>query len=427
MTKASDILPMVEVSGLTKSFSNKNKLRENLRETVTRLLSRRKTSGTDFVAVNNVSFSVAKGEIFGIMGANGSGKSTILKILSKITPPDAGTVVLNGTLTSILEIGTGFHPDLSGRDNIMLTGSLLGISKAVLDQKMQSIAAFSELEDFLDTPVKYYSSGMFIRLAFSIVSELQTDIILLDEVMAVGDASFSLKSLDRIRTLAENGKTIIMVSHDPTVITQLCNRCMILKAGKVLAIGEASETVAKYTEEAVLDRQQRTLSNKTSRTGNQSGQIVSPSLIEQMAVLQDGKELPDYQNNRPLTIRFSLVKSSENKIRIALAFNHQISIPVFSATPSRATQRGDVADNEKPGIYDYELTLPAHFFNQGIYTVDFYLTDERNVLIEKIMQAISFRVKRISENNDPKETFNFLGGYSGPLVQVFDWKAEKRT
>ncbi|MCO5249514.1 MAG: ATP-binding cassette domain-containing protein [Chitinophagales bacterium] len=360
------------------------------------------------------------------MGRNGSGKSTLLKILSSITLPDSGKAIINGSFSSILEIGTGFHPDLSGRDNIYLAGSMLGFHKNTLDAKFKKILEFSEIGDFIDTPVKYYSSGMFIRLAFSIVSELQSDIILLDEVMAVGDSSFSLKSFDKIKSLTEDGKTVIMVSHDPMLITQLCNRCMVLENGKVLAIGKSVEIVANYEEEAIEERLHRIIVQKAIEPKTNIEQNLS-SHLKSIKILQDGIIKKEYLNSKLILIQFDIEKKDTRNIKIALAFNYQITIPVLSATPSRNISENQTESNSKPGLYTYTLSLPENYFNHGIYSIDLFLSDEDNCLIEKIGQAVFFKVVRIEENEDIKDDFNFLGSYSGPLVPVLDWKVEKRS
>jgi lipopolysaccharide transport system ATP-binding protein len=197
-------------------------------------------------ALNNVNFQVKKGEFLGIIGPNGAGKSTILKIISKITKPTQGFVSINGRVGALIEIGAGFHPDLTGRENIYLNGSILGLKKKEIDEKFDRIVEFSELEQFLDTPVKRYSSGMYVRLGFSVAAHLDPDILLIDEVLAVGDMSFQEKCLNRIRHLKENKTTVVFISHNLGAVQKVCNRAIYLKEGQIAVKGETAMVINDY-------------------------------------------------------------------------------------------------------------------------------------------------------------------------------------
>lgn len=201
-------------------------------------------------ALEGVSFAVEKGETIGIIGANGAGKSTLLKILSRITAPSAGKVYLDGRVSSMLEVGTGFHQELTGRENIYLNGSILGMSKKEIDSKIESIIEFSECADFIDTPVKRYSSGMYVKLAFAVASHLESEIVIMDEVLAVGDMKFQQKCLAKMKEIAETeGRTILYVSHNMDTIRKLCKRCIVLQAGKIVLDGSVDEAIKMYTGE----------------------------------------------------------------------------------------------------------------------------------------------------------------------------------
>lgn len=200
-----------------------------------------------FMALDGISFEVKKGERLGIIGGNGAGKSTTLKILSRVTAPTEGTVYINGRISSMLEVGTGFHPELTGRENIYLNGAILGMTKAEVDQKMDAIIEFSECGKFIDTPVKRYSSGMYVKLAFSVAAHLDSEIMIMDEVLAVGDMKFQQKCLKKMQDVAENeGRTILYVSHNMNTIRQLCNRCVVLQKGKLVYDGEVEEAISIY-------------------------------------------------------------------------------------------------------------------------------------------------------------------------------------
>jgi len=204
------------------------------------------TRREDFWALKDVNFDVQRGQALGIIGHNGAGKSTILKLLSRITTPTEGEIMINGRLSALIEVGSGFHPELTGRENVYLNGSILGMMRREITEKLDSIVEFAELRQFIDTPVKRYSSGMYVRLGFSIAAHLNPDILLLDEVLAVGDASFQQKCIERIMELQNGGTTIVFISHDLRAVQKLCDRVILLKKGKIEADGDPEETIALY-------------------------------------------------------------------------------------------------------------------------------------------------------------------------------------
>nr|WP_300304527.1 ABC transporter ATP-binding protein [uncultured Anaerostipes sp.] len=207
-----------------------------------------------FTALDGVSFSVRKGETVGLIGSNGAGKSTLLKLISRITAPTDGRICIDGRVSSMLEVGTGFHQELTGRENIYLNGSILGMSKAEIDQKIDSIIEFSECQKFIDTPVKRYSSGMYVKLAFAVASHLESEIMIMDEVLAVGDMKFQQKCLNKMKEIAESeGRTIIYVSHNMDTIHKLCKRCIVLNHGKVAFDGATNEAVKIYLGDTIRE------------------------------------------------------------------------------------------------------------------------------------------------------------------------------
>lgn len=197
-------------------------------------------------ALQDVSFTVGQGEVLGVIGHNGAGKSTLLKILSRITPPSTGRVILNGRVSSLIEVGTGFHPDLTGRENIYLNGTILGMTKGEVDRKFDEIVAFAEVEPFIDTPVKRYSSGMRVRLAFAVSAHLEPEILLVDEVLAVGDAAFQKKCLGKMGEVAVGGKTVFFVSHNMNAVQRLCSKAVVLQKGLVISEGSVEPTISQY-------------------------------------------------------------------------------------------------------------------------------------------------------------------------------------
>ncbi|MBL8908556.1 MAG: ATP-binding cassette domain-containing protein [Rhizobiales bacterium] len=206
----------------------------------------------EFWALRDIDFEIARGEVVGIIGRNGAGKSTLLKILSRITEPSAGRVEIRGRVASLLEVGTGFHPELTGRENIYLNGAILGMTRAEIRAKFDEIVAFAEVEKFLDTPVKRYSSGMYVRLAFAVAAHLEPEILVVDEVLAVGDAEFQKKCLGKMKDVAGHGRTVLFVSHNMAAVTALCTRALMLKSGTVACDGDVTGTVARYLSDAEM-------------------------------------------------------------------------------------------------------------------------------------------------------------------------------
>ena len=209
----------------------------------------------EFWALNEVSFEIQRGEVVGIIGRNGAGKSTLLKILSRITEPTKGRITLGGRVASLLEVGTGFHPELSGRENIYLNGAILGMTKAEIRAKFDEIVDFAEIEKFLDTPVKRYSSGMYVRLAFAVAAHLEPEILIVDEVLAVGDSQFQAKCLGKMENAASGGRTVLLVTHNMLITRRLCSKAMLLEAGRIRGFGETAGIVSDYEERGLSQSQ----------------------------------------------------------------------------------------------------------------------------------------------------------------------------
>ena len=255
----------IHVEGLSKSFRLGHRLTyhrfseflENIAKNVTRLPKRFLKSGEaetpisagSFMALDEISFDVKKGEVFGIIGRNGAGKSTLLKLLARIMRPTRGRIEIRGRVGSLLEVGTGFHPELTGRENIFLNGAVLGMTRREILKKFDEIVEFSEVERFLDTAVKYYSSGMYVRLAFAVAAHLEPEILIVDEVLAVGDGAFQQKCMGKMGASSREGKTVLIVSHSLPVITNLCQRAILLEGGKIVAMGPPADVVRKYLSE----------------------------------------------------------------------------------------------------------------------------------------------------------------------------------
>ena len=251
--------PMIEVQHLSKEYriGHEQHHDETLREVMTRMVKAPFRSQSEkaanegfrhFWALNDVSFNVAEGDVLGIVGGNGAGKSTLLKILARITDPTKGMVKIRGRMASLLEVGTGFHPELTGRENIFLNGATLGMRRAEITANFDEIVAFAEVEQFIDTPVKRYSSGMYVRLAFSVAAHLRPEILVVDEVLAVGDVAFQKKCLGKMSEVSRGGRTVLFVSHNMAAVENLCNRGVVLNKGNLVFDGTSRDAIQHYLE-----------------------------------------------------------------------------------------------------------------------------------------------------------------------------------
>ena len=263
-----------------------------------RLLGREVPPREEFWALRDVSFSLKRGDTLGLIGRNGAGKSTLLKVLSRVTVPTTGSFVTNGRLGSLIEIGAGFHPDLTGRENIFLNGSIMGMTRREVQRKFDQIVAFSEVERFIDTPIKHYSSGMQMRLGFAVAAHTDPDVLLIDEILAVGDASFQAKCLNKLTELKAQDKTIVLVSHNLTNITEQCKTVLWIDGGTVRMMGDPDTVVDAYLEHVAAD-----MSAEESQHDTQFGRADSPLSILDVAIADDGERpSPESSSASPSTI-----------------------------------------------------------------------------------------------------------------------------
>ncbi len=387
--------PIIEVERLGKRYrigANRERylsLREELAKRFS--LARRNAHArqSEFWALKDVSFSVREGEAVGIIGRNGAGKSTLLKILSQITPPTEGRVTLRGRVASLLEVGTGFHPELTGRENVYLNGAILGMTRAEIRRKFDDIVAFAGVERFLDTPVKRFSSGMYVRLAFAVAAYLEPEILLVDEVLAVGDAEFQSKCLGRMGEVARSGRTVLFVSHNMAAISTLCGRCAMLNNGQLSLIGQTEEVLAEYA---------RMPSGPAGASASLVGlprQRDYGGLSFQSFSLHDdaGAPLAEAYLGEPLRIRF--VCSAEAPISgviLSISWHDQ-----FGGLVSRANTRTQGAPDLhfEPGESVVEARYASLSLFPGVYRLGIGLGDGIGSYWDRLDQAIEVRV----ENN----------------------------
>lgn len=270
-------------SSRTPSTSLREAMSDTPKWLLSRFAGRAREASEDFWALRDVSFEVGQGEVLGVIGRNGAGKSTLLKLLSQITEPTEGRFRLKGRVASLLEVGTGFHPELTGRENVFLNGAILGMSRAEILRKFDEIVAFAEVERFIDTPVKRYSSGMHLRLGFSVAAHLEPEILIIDEVLAVGDASFQQRCLTKMDRAAKDGRTVLLVSHNMAAITQLCNRAVYLEQGHVRRSGSIEECVRQYLDSVTVSNSHVDLSEYKNPFGHGELDVLDISLVDPVA------------------------------------------------------------------------------------------------------------------------------------------------
>jgi lipopolysaccharide transport system ATP-binding protein len=315
-------------------------------------------------ALRDVSFTVNRGEVVGIIGRNGAGKSTLLKVLARITPPSEGRVVLNGRVSSLLEVGTGFHPELTGRENVYLNGTILGMTKAEVDRKFDEIVAFAEVEKFIDTPVKRYSSGMRVRLAFAVSAHLESEILLVDEVLAVGDAAFQEKCLRKMDGVAQGGRTVLLVSHNMQHIQRLCERALLIASGRLATLGPAAGVVERYLEGYRAEPLPEPITFK--------GQL----RLKDITLAQDGfavRELADKGKPLHICLSYDLLEPVRN---LLLGFD------IFAGDGTHIYRTYDMLagglNYREPGAYESIYELPANAFHAGAYFLELVIGVHRH-------------------------------------------------
>jgi ABC-type polysaccharide/polyol phosphate transport system ATPase subunit len=331
----------------------------------------------DFLALNDVSFDVEEGQVLGLVGRNGAGKSTLLKILSRITEPSEGEIHLRGRLASLLEVGTGFHPELSGRENIFLNGAVLGMSKAEILRKFDEIVEFSEISRFLDTPVKRYSSGMYVRLAFAIAAHLEPEILIVDEVLAVGDAEFQRKCIDKMESMRRTeGRTILFVSHNAEVVNRLCSHCVLLERGEVRAVGLTQAVMAQYHGSAAAVRGPGHWIS-LSAAAHAGTQRATFQKVRYQRIDDIGETVPEDGAIYPMSrVRFEIEIEALEAITA-----HSLALTIYSREGVKLLNYDTVSKGMlvrlRPGRNSFEIRTDPMPLNPGAYAVGFWLEPHR--------------------------------------------------
>jgi len=361
-------------------------------------------------ALKDISFEVKQGDALGIIGSNGSGKSTLLKIISRIVKPTSGLVRGTGKVSSILEVGTGFHPELTGRENIYISGYTLGMTKSEIQRKFDEIVDFSGIEKFLDTPIKRYSSGMYVRLAFAVVAHLEPDILIVDEVLAVGDADFQKKCLGKMRDVSQKeGRTVLFVSHFMQAINNLCVNALWLKQGQLMEFGECSAVVNKYLSSVQKFNLKQSWDNIEEAPGNELIRFKKVEIVPQIENADGPLDI-----RVPLTIKFKFWNFTDD---VSLA----IGLHLF-------TYGGEcIFDNQSPsayynkGLIEGECTIPGNFLNDGSYFISIIVNRDTSIELFYFEECMSFDLE------DYRGEIKWYGKWMGAVRPRFPFHIEQTT
>jgi len=364
-------------------------------------------------ALKDVSFEVKRGEAVGIIGRNGSGKTTILKILSRITAPTEGCVEICGRVGSLLEVGTGFHPELTGRENIYLNGAVIGMKKAEVERKFDEIVAFAEIEKFLDTPVKRYSSGMYVRLAFAVAAHLQPEILIVDEVLAVGDAAFQKKCLGKMSNVASEGRTVLFVSHNMIAVQSLCDRVIWLQDGKVIRDGHARQVVSSYLKTYSSSSTEQIWTDIATAPGNEAVRIRRASVRPESGGSSD-----------PITIQTPFVMEFEYwnlqpDARLNVSFvlyNEEGVIALHTAPIKEPKWHGQPFP---VGLFRSVCHVPGDLLNEGTYRVQLWVTKDEGIGVYKHDDILLFELTDVTERRG-----SWYGKWPGVVRPDLLWSTE---
>ena len=392
--------PVIELEGVSKKYvighQRQNKddgLRHALQRAATAPLRWMRSGGRiksstdeEFWALRDVTFNVNPGEVVGIIGRNGAGKSTLLKILSRITELSEGRARLRGRVSSLLEVGTGFHPELTGRENIYLNGAILGMARVEIKRKFDEIVAFAEIEKFLDTPVKRYSSGMYVRLAFAVAAHLEPEILIVDEVLAVGDADFQKKCLDKMDSVGDEGRTVLFVSHNMQAVTRLCSRCVLLEDGEVRLDGPSSQVASEYLSAGIGTSAERTWTNPVDAPGDE---LLRFSAVRVLTETGETCETSDIRNSVAIQLEYEVLQSG-HVVHPHFALTNEDGVVLFVAQDLDDSWRGK---QRPPGRYRSTGRIPGNLLAEGAFTVSAFLRSlNQNTLHASARDAVHFRV-----------------------------------
>ena len=361
-------------------------------------------------ALKDVSFDVRQGEVLGLVGKNGAGKSTMLKVLSRITLPSSGEIEVKGRVASLLEVGTGFHRELTGRENIYLNGTILGMTRTEINKCFDQIVEFSGVERFIDTPVKRYSSGMLVRLGFSVAAHLEPEILVIDEVLAVGDAEFQKRCLGKMQEVSYSGRTVLFVSHNLIAVQALCTKAVLLKAGQNVLEGTPQQVVGEYLR--VQGGELTKLSYEMAEApGNDEAKLLGAEVIS----MSDGDTI---FTRDPVKLKFRYYKVNPNPVHVAVTFHlmDEMGTLVFVGTSINE----NVDDKMGAGYFTAECIIPKDLMLEGTYTINrLLLVQNMGTILYEHKDALSFEIV-----HKPQYAFGWMGGKEGTVSPRLSWDIE---
>jgi lipopolysaccharide transport system ATP-binding protein len=363
----------------------------------------------EFWALKDVSFEIKRGDVVGIIGRNGAGKSTLLKVLSRITEPSEGRVEIKGRVASLLEVGTGFHPELTGRENIYLNGAILGMTRSEIKQKFDEIVDFAEVEKFLDTPVKRYSSGMYVRLAFAVAAHLEPEILIVDEVLAVGDAEFQKKCLGKMKDVAGHGRTVLFVSHNIPSIMTLCSRGFLLQGGLITDDGDATTICRTYLTDKQHVRSSASFNLQAPEAGDSVFRVLQARVVNALGNAQN-----TFSVDEPVVIEVAC-RLNENApdVRINFHLSDDNEVCVFASIDGTQPRPSS-------GIYTAIMTIPPNFLNAQKYFISIYASSfSPNCVHAQIENALSFD---LIDNPDAVTRQGYRGPFPGVVRPIMEWQ-----
>ncbi|WP_459947215.1 ABC transporter ATP-binding protein [Desulfocastanea catecholica] len=370
----------------------------------------------DFWALREISFDVKPGEVVGLIGHNGSGKSTLLKVLTGITEPTRGYADIYGRVGSLLEVGTGFHPELTGRDNVFLSGAILGMSKTEIKSKFDEIVDFSGVEKFIDTPVKHYSSGMYVRLAFAVAAHLEPEILFIDEVLAVGDSRFQKKCLEKMDDVGKRGRTIIFVSHQMAAITRLCSRVILLQDGQIVQDAAAHKVVGSYMTAGDITMGCHVYKESEKQPSGEVARLLSVRALDERGEVL---EATDIRNSVTLEMEFEVTSPGYILLPHFTCFN-EAGVRLFVTVDRDGTWR----KKKRPkGIYKSKVLIPGNFFTECTVFVNANLiTLEPDILQFVAKDAVAFQVVDSLDGDSARG--DYAGDIPGVVRPAFNWTTE---
>jgi len=370
-------------------------------------------------ALRDINFTVADGETLGIIGHNGAGKSTLLKILSRITKPSSGTAEIRGRIGSLLEVGTGFHNELSGRENIFLNGAILGMKRKEIDRKFDEIVDFAEIERFIDTPVKHYSSGMYMRLAFSVAAYLEQEVLIVDEVLAVGDAAFQKKCLNKMRDVSESGRTVIFVSHDMSAITRICSRAIALNNGKMIAEGATADVVREYLSASWGMTAEKIFDDDAVMRSSDAVRLKKVRIIN-----EKGETCSTFDIRKKIGIEATYEVLSEGQILLPnFQIYNQYRTHIFTI---QDTSGEWMRQNKEPGEFISTAWIPGNLMAEGSFFVNAAVVTylPKMTVHFNALEAVSFNVFDPMTGDTARG--DFVGNMEGAVRPLVEWKTAKK-